>query len=406
LSVQIDAPIEVVPAAAPNDSVANLSGAVETVASHLHPNPSYDLADHPLPTGREEVWRFTPLKRFRGLLQGGDAQGEVEVSVEAPEGVTVSEISTDEARALGGPKPVDRVAALAAAHAERVTLVDVPAETRLDAPVVVTVTGKGAERAYGNLVLRVGAFAKAVVVLEHRGSAVYAGNTTILVGDGAQVEFAGLALWDDDAVHGGQTSIVVGRDAEVRTIAASLGGDLVRLVETAEYAGPGGSVEQLGLYFVDAGQHIEHRLFVDHNAPHTRSNVDYRGALQGEKAHSVWIGDVLIRKVAEGIETYESNKNLVLTDGCRADSVPNLEIETGDIAGAGHASTTGRFDDEQLFYLRSRGIEEAEARRLVVHGFFADIIRRIGVAGVEERLLAAVEAELEVNVGLPTGSAV
>jgi len=118
----------------------------------------------------------------------------------------------------------------------------------------------------------------------------------------------------------------------------------------------------------------------------------------------VWIGDVLIRKVAEGIETYESNKNLVLTDGCRADSVPNLEIETGDIAGAGHASTTGRFDDEQLFYLRSRGIDEAEARRLVVHGFFAGIIRRIGVPGVEQRLLAAVEAELEVNVGLPTSS--
>ena len=406
MSVQIDAPLEVVPAAAPSDSVAAVSAAVETVASHLHPTASYDLADHPLPTGREEVWRFTPLKRLRGLLQGGDAQGEVEVSVDAPQGVTVSQVSADEARALGGPAPVDRVAALAAAHADHVTLVDVAAETQLDAPVVITATGRGAERAYGNLVVRVGAFAQAIVVLEHRGSAVYAGNTTILVGDGAKVEFAGLQLWDDDAVHGGQTSIVVGRDAEVRTIAASLGGDLVRLVETAEYSGPGGSVEQLGLYFVDAGQHIEHRLFVDHNAPHTRSNVDYRGALQGEGAHSVWIGDVLIRKVAEGIETYESNKNLVLTDGCRADSVPNLEIETGDIAGAGHASTTGRFDDEQLFYLRSRGIDEAEARRLVVHGFFADIIRRIGVAGVEERLLEAVEAELQVNVGLPTSSAV
>jgi len=406
LSVQIDAPIEVVPAAGPTDSVAAVSAAVETVASHLHPVASYDLADHPLPTGREEVWRFTPLKRLRGLLQGGDAQGEVDVAVDAPEAVTVSRIGAAEARALGGPAPVDRIAALAAAHAGHVTLVDVPAEAQLDAPVVITVTGQGAERAYGNLVVRVGSFAKAIIVLEHRGSAVYAGNTTLLVGDGAQVEFAGLQLWDDDAVHGGQTSIVVGRDAAVRTIAASLGGDLVRLVETAEYSGPGGSVEQLGLYFVDADQHIEHRLFVDHNAPHTKSNVDYRGALQGDGAHSVWIGDVLIRKVAEGIETYESNKNLVLTDGCRADSVPNLEIETGDISGAGHASTTGRFDDEQLFYLRSRGIDEAEARRLVVHGFFADIIRRIGVAGVEERLLEAVEAELRVNVGLPVSSAV
>ncbi|MGI3785700.1 MAG: SufB/SufD family protein, partial [Janthinobacterium lividum] len=173
---------------------------------------------------------------------------------------------------------------------------------------------------------------------------------------------------------------------------------------TAEYDGPGGEIEQLGLYFVDADQHLEHRLFVDHNAPRTTSNVDYRGALQGAGAHSVWVGDVLIRKVAEGITTYESNRNLVLTDGCRADSVPNLEIETGEIAGAGHASTTGRFDDEQLFYLRSRGIDEVEARRLVVHGFFADIIRRIGVPSVEDRLLAAVEEELAVNVGAPASS--
>ena len=406
MSVQIDAPIEVVPTAAPDDSVAAVSAAVETLASHLHPVASYDLAAHPRPDGREEVWRFTPLKRLRGLLDDGAASGSVDVAVEAPEGVTVSTISAADAQALGGPAPVDRIAALAAAHADAVTFVDVPAETALDAPVVVTVTGTSAERAFGNLVVRVGAFARAIVVLEHRGSGVYAGNTTLLVGDGAHVEFAGLQLWEDDAVHGGQTSVVVGRDAEVRTISASLGGDLVRLVETAEYSGPGGAVEQLGLYFVDAGQHIEHRLFVDHNAPKTRSNVDYRGALQGDQAHSVWVGDVLIRKVAEGIETYESNKNLVLTDGCRADSVPNLEIETGNIAGAGHASTTGRFDDEQLFYLRSRGIDEAEARRLVVHGFFADIIRRIGVPRVEQRLLEAVEAELAVNVGLPTSSAV
>jgi len=156
-----------------------------------------------------------------------------------------------------------------------------------------------------------------------------------------------------------------------------------------------------GLYFVDAAQHIEHRLFVDHNQPHTKSNVVYKGGLQGNGAHSVWVGDVLIRKIAEGIETYETNRNLVLTDGCRADSVPNLEIETGEIVGAGHASATGRFDDEQLFYLQSRGISSDEARRLVVHGFFADIIRRIGIPEVEQRLLAAVEDELAQHVGAP-----
>ena len=205
--------------------------------------------------------------------------------------------------------------------------------------------------------------------------------------------------WSEGAVHGGQRSVLVGRDAHVKTMSASLGGDVVRLQENMRFDGPGGEIESYGLYFVDGGQHVQHRLFVDHNEPRTKSNVDYRGALQGEGANSVWIGDVLIRKAAEGIETYESNKNLLLTEGCQADSVPNLEIETGEIEGAGHSSTTGRFDDLQLFYLMSRGIPEREARRLIVHGFFYDIIRRFGVPDIEELMLARVEQELEAVEG-------
>jgi Fe-S cluster assembly protein SufD len=165
-----------------------------------------------------------------------------------------------------------------------------------------------------------------------------------------------------------------------------------------EYAGPGGDAELLGLYFADEGQHLEHRLFADHTAPKTKSHVLYKGALQGQGAHTVWIGNVLIRKVAEGIETYEENRNLVLSDGCQADSVPNLEIETGEIEGAGHASATARFDDEQLFYLRSRGVSEKESRRLVVHGFFNDLIRKVGIPSIEAQLLETVEAELAKNV--------
>ncbi len=177
-------------------------------------------------------------------------------------------------------------------------------------------------------------------------------------------------------------------------MAISFGGDVVRMDSNVSYRGPGGAAELFGLYFADAGQHLEHRLFVDHTAPRTRSDVLYKGALQGEGAHTVWVGNVLIRKVAEAIETYEQNRNLVLTDGTRADSVPNLEIETGDIQGAGHASATGRFDDEQLFYLCSRGIAEQEARRLVVRGFLEEIVQKIGYQPLEERLSAAIEIEL------------
>lgn len=165
------------------------------------------------------------------------------------------------------------------------------------------------------------------------------------------------------------------------------------------YAGTGGEAELFGLYFTDAGQHQEHRLLVDHNVPHCKSNVAYKGALQGDDAHAVWIGDVLIEAKAEGTDTYEMNRNLVLTDGARVDSVPNLEIETGEIVGAGHASATGRFDDEQLFYLMARGIPEQDARRLVVRGFFAELVQQIGVPDIEERLIAKIEEELEASVG-------
>ncbi len=381
--------------------------AVETVESHLHPVPSYDLTDHPVPTGREEVWRFTPLKRLRGLLEGVSSDAHLTWETHVPAGVTVSELSTAEAVELGAPKPADLPSALAVANASSAVLIDIAAEAELTEPVHVRLSGSSADQTvWGHIIVRLGHHAKATVVFEHTGSAVYSANTAVLVGAQANLDLVSLQLWDDDAVHVGQLGLRVGRDARVRTFQASLGGDLVRINENFAYDGPGGELEAFGLYFVDAGQHIEHRLFIDHNAPHTKSHAVYKGGLQGKGAHSVWVGDVLIRKAAQGIETFETNRNLVLTDGCRADSVPNLEIETGEIEGAGHASATGRFDDEQLFYLQSRGITEDVARRLVVHGFFADIIRKIGVPDVEERLMAAVETELADYVGTLSASAV
>ncbi len=371
----------------------NVAGAIETIASHLHPTPSWDLEQHPEPIGREEVWRFTPMKRIRPLLRAGATSDNLQWEKSLPQGVTLEAISLEQARELAVEAPLDRVSALAAQNAGYAALLDIPAECELDAPVLLTGTGTGGTVS-DHMVIRVGAFSKATVILHYKGEVTFAEKLDVRVGDGAQVSIVTLQDWDDATVHGGQRSVLVGRDAHVKMVTASLGGSVIRLQEDVRYAGPGGELEQYGLYFVDAGQHIQHRIFVDHNAPQTKSNVDYRGALQGEGAHSVWIGDVLIRKVAEGIETYESNKNLVLTDGCKADSVPNLEIETGEIAGAGHSSTTGRFDDNQLFYLMSRGIPEEEARRLVVHGFFVDIVRRIGVPSVEERLMEAVEKEL------------
>jgi len=379
-----------------------VADAIETakVSSHLHPEGSFEVDDHPVPTGREEIWRFTPLKRLRGLHQDADLTGDtVKVESAAPEGVRIETVdAADSPRGSSGMVPVDRIGARVWQAATRVTTVTIPRETVLDEPVFIDLTGVDADGAsVGHVVVTAEAHSKGTVVFRFTGSATLADLTEIVVGDGAQLTVVSIDDWADDAVHIGHRHANVGRDATFKHVDVSFGGDVVRHDTTADYAGPGGSVEMLGMYFADAGQHIEHRLFVDHNAPNTKSHVVYKGALQGEGAHTVWIGNVLIRKVAEGIETFEENRNLVLTDGCQADSVPNLEIETGEIEGAGHASATGRFDDEQLFYLRSRGIEESEARRLVVHGFFNDLIRKIDVPALEEQLFSTVEAELAKN---------
>lgn len=373
--------------------------AESTVATRMSAPPSFDVAEFPVPHGREEEWRFTPLDRLRGLHDGtAAATGDgVKVAVDAPEGVVVETVGRDDARLGRAGTPVDRVAAQAYSAFEKAGVVSVPKETVLTEPIRIAVQGEGGV-AYGHQIIELGAFAEAVVVIDHTGDAVLAANVDYILGDGAKLTVVSVQDWDAEAVHVGQHNALIGRDATFKSFLVTFGGDLVRLHPRVAYAGTGGEAELYGLYFTDAGQHQEHRLFVDHNTPHCKSNVAYKGALQGDDAHAVWIGDVLIEAKAEGTDTYEMNRNLVLTDGARVDSVPNLEIETGEIVGAGHASATGRFDDEQLFYLMARGIPEHEARRLVVRGFFAALVQQIGVKDIEERLLAKIEDELEASV--------
>ena len=365
----------------------------EVLASRGERPTSYDPADFAALTGREEDWRFTPLKRLGKLHQGAAADGSDKVELHLPEGASSEVVSAEDPRATKAGAPLDLAAALAYTAAEQVTVVTVAKEAVLDEPVRVDVHGEGGT-AYAHLVFDVKPFAQAVIVLNHTGGGIRGANVDLLVGDGAKVTFVSVQDWDRDAVHVAQQNTLVGRDATVKSVNVTFGGDLVRLTPTVRYTAPGGDAELLGLYFADDGQYLEHRLFVDHSVAHCRSRVTYKGALQGAEAHTVWVGDVLIRAAAEGTDTYELNRNLLLTDGARADSVPNLEIETGEIVGAGHASATGRFDDEQLFYLQARGIPEDEARRLVVRGFFADVVRQIGVPELEEQLMAKVEQEL------------
>jgi Fe-S cluster assembly protein SufD len=347
------------------------------------------------PTGREEEWRFTPMRRMRALLDGAASDVHPQWTADLPDGVELTSVDADEPLLKGLPEPVDRLAALTRQRSGGATVVRIAKETVLDRPVTLSLAGTGGEDVvWGQLVVEVGRFAQATVVLDHTGLARYSGGVAFLLGDGAQLTVISVQDWAPGTVHGSQYDAVVGRDATLKQVVVTLGGDLVRLVSNVQYAGPGGSVDLFGVYFADESQHQEHRLWVDHGTPHCRSNVVYKGALQGEKAHTVWIGDVRIRPAAVGTDTYELNRNLVLTDGARADSVPNLEIETGEIVGAGHASATGRFDDEQLFYLCSRGIDAETARRLVVRGFFADVVQHIGLPELQDRLMRSIEARL------------
>jgi Fe-S cluster assembly protein SufD len=361
---------------------------------------SYDLADFPVPTGREEVWRFAPRTALKPLFDDAPSDGHLQWETVLPEGVVLREISTEEAVQRAASAPVDRISALAAKHAGGAVLLEIPAGSQHPEPVVLDLSGTGREPVvWGWILIEVGEGASATVALRHFGTAMYAGNVSVVVKEGARLEFVSVQAWEDEAVHAGHLATRVGRDATLRTVVVTLGGEAARLVQTVDYDGPGGDADVRGLFFADAGQRFEHRSFVNHDQPHCRSNVVFKGALQGEGARSVWVGDVLIQPSAVGTQTYEINRNLLLDDGPRADSVPNLEILTGDVMGAGHASATGRFDEEQLFYLRSRGIPEDQARRLVVLGFFADVLDGIDVPMIRSELMRAVEAELGYGEG-------
>ncbi len=392
--------VENVAGLAPELAGAKKGQGSKPLASASERFTSYDVDAFEVPGGREENWRFTPMRRLRGLHDGSAAfDGTARISVSAGPGVTVETVGRDDPRLGEGGTPADRVAAAAWSAFREATVVTLDGQPD---PVTVTVTGPGADAtACEHLQIRTTPHTEATVVVEQSGSGALADNLEVVLADGSQLRLVVTDEWADDAVHASAAHFAIGRDATLRAVSVALGGDLVRISSTVNYRGPGGSAELAGLGYADAGQHLENRLLVDHSVPNCTSNVIYKNALQGKKgtpdARTVWIGDVLIQAAAEGTETFEFNRNLVLTERARADSVPNLEIETGEIAGAGHASATGRFDDEQLFYLCSRGIPEDVARRLVVRGFFGEILSRLPLPELRERLEQAIEAELAIT---------
>lgn len=312
-------------------------------------------------------------------------------TVAAPSGFTHTFVTAEDKSFGKAGLPEDRPSANAWAAADKALKLSLSGEASEAA--TISVHSPGTDKA-AHIIIESATHSQGTVVLDHTGSGTLAEVVEIIVGDESNLTVVSIQDWADDAVHTSAQFARLGRNSKLKHVVVSLGGKTVRVTPNAEFTATGGDVELLGMYFADSGQHLEHRSYVDHAVAQCKSRVTYKGALQGENAHTVWVGDVLIRKAAEGTDTYELNRNLLLTDGARADSVPNLEIETGEIEGAGHASASGRFDDEQLFYLQARGINELDARRLVVRGFLNEVIQQIGIEAIEDRLNKSIEAEL------------
>ena len=355
---------------------------------------STSVADFPAITQQQDLWRYLNADQLKGLDSEVLAEYSEQVSFSGPEGVSFEWILSSAAPVGSIGLPEDRVSAAGYTNASKTLLVKIADELVSTEQITISVKGDSATASALHIFVAAGKFSSTTLVLEHSGLGVLAENVEISVADEAKLNFVSLQNWESGSAHVSAQFAKLGRNAFLKHAVASFGGDLVRVTPIATFSGPGAEVELNGVYFAEAGQHLENRPFVDHAAPNCKSRVTYKGALQGDKAHTVWIGDVLIRAIAEGTDTYELNRNLLLTDGTRADSVPNLEIETGEIEGAGHASASGRFDDEHLFYLQARGITPDEARRLVVLGFLVEVIQKTGIAELIESMTALLEEKL------------
>jgi Fe-S cluster assembly protein SufD len=365
---------------------------VQTRSERPH---SFEPADFGAPTGREVNWKHTPVARLTGLFEVATPNDGVSYTFGAGEQYIAAPLAVGTAPRGEFFRGEDITAAVAWQGATEALHVRIPREEEVAEPILISVEGHGADRrADAHIVIEALEHSVATVVLQHTGSAQYSQNVEIIARAGSQLTVISLQQWQDDAIHTAAHQARVDADAVLKHFVISFGGGVVRVNPTLELSGAGSEGYMYGLSYADAGQHLESQVYLHHKGAHTKGDVLYKGALQGQGAHSVWIGDVLIGADATGTDSYEANRNLVLTEGARADSIPNLEIETGDILGAGHASATGRFDDEQLFYLQARGISEEEARRLVVLGFLTDIVQRLGIPALESELLAAIETEL------------
>lgn len=361
---------------------------VQTRSERFH---STDPEAFPSVTGREPEWRLSPVKELTALITGSLDGSEYELSAPTSSALSVDFIDSASAGRGIVAEPEDRLAANAWAQVNKTLVVSIAGQA---GTLTLERSRLGNVPRAAHTLIQVAENASATLIVRSSGAALLAENVEIDLAKGASLQLVSVQEWDDDAIHYASHFARVGEQASLTHIVATMGGHIVVVNPSTELAGEKANGELYGVYFAEAHQHLESRVYVHHVGPDTTSNVSYKGALHGEGARTVWVGDVLIGAQATGTDSYEQNRNLVLSDGTRADSIPNLEIKTGDIAGAGHASATGRFDDEHLFYLQSRGIPEVQARRLVVGGFLGEIVQKINDQDLQDHLIDRIQQKL------------
>jgi Fe-S cluster assembly protein SufD len=392
------------------------------------------FADLEWPTSRDEEWRFTDPRRFDlarpltaeagtarprdhgvaaavrdqldgavAIVDGGVARAMV--CAEAQErDVVVTDLATAARehpelvrRHLGSAVGTDeKFAAANLAAFTNGAFVYVPADVELPNPIVVTVHATRDATLLPRVLVVTGAHAKATVYVDHAGdgAATVVEVVEVVAGDGAQVNVVTAQDWGDQVDHVAHHHGLVGANASYRHLEVSLGGRTVYVRPDLSLDAPGGNGELLGVYFGDEGQRIEHRSLIHHNASKTTSDLVYKGALQGD-SRATFFGNIRIEEHARATASDQTNRNLLLTDHAKADSIPFLEILNSDVVRCGHHSSVGQMDELALFYLESRGIPREEAVRLLVFGFFAEVTDRVDLPGITETVLAEIEREID-----------
>ncbi|MBI2683918.1 MAG: Fe-S cluster assembly protein SufD [Actinobacteria bacterium] len=389
------------------------------------------LGTLPKLTGNEEAWRFTAPEEL--ALDGSEPPGSapaVAVAVPSAPAGRLAHLSLVDGRMAsfdGGPSggvivadladAIDTHEALVREHLYRLVgfddlpgalnaarwasglFVHVPRGVDVTLPIEALNYATGAEgRVFGRTLVVVEAGAKVTVIDRYLSpdvaAPVHASTVTeIVAGEGAEVEHVSYVNWGAGVRHHHILRAEANKDARVRSVVVSLGGDVLRIEPTMVLAGPGSDARALGLFFAANDQHFEHRVIARHEAPAAYSNLLYKGAIQ-DRAHTVFFGNLVVPPGAPGTDAYQTNRNLVLNEGARADTIPFLEIETAEVK-CSHAGAVSRVDDEHLFYLSSRGVPVDEGKRLIVYGFFQEVLDQVRLPELRGELEAAVAAKVQ-----------